>query len=66
MIKMRSVPTDNSDEVPDEGESNWYYFDSDGTAAYLNSKASQYEQSNYENRRKFLFLQLLMASARPD
>ena len=30
----------NSDEVPDEGESNWYYFDSDGTAAYLNSKAA--------------------------
>ena len=23
----------NSDEVPNEGESNWYYFDSDGTAA---------------------------------
>ena len=39
MIKMRS-PTDNSDEVPDEGESNWYYFDSDGTVAYLNSKAT--------------------------
>ena len=34
------ITTDNSDEAPDEGESNWYYFESDGTPAYLNSKAT--------------------------
>ena len=40
MIKDEISADSNSDEVPDEGESNWYYFDSDGTAAYLNSKAA--------------------------
>ena len=49
----------NSDEVPDEGESNWYYFDSDGTAAYLNSKAANMSKATTKIGRKFLFLQCL-------
>lgn len=30
----------DTDEMPEDGDSNWYYFESDGTPAYLNAKAS--------------------------
>ena len=26
--------------MPEDGDSNWYYFESDGTPAYLSSKAT--------------------------
>ena len=34
------INTDDNDEAPEEGESQWYYFESDGTPAYLSSKAT--------------------------
>ena len=35
-----AITEGDSDEMPEDGDSNWYYFESDGTPAYLNAKAS--------------------------
>lgn len=34
------IQDSGDDEAPTEGDSQWYYFDNDGTPAYLNSRAS--------------------------
>lgn len=58
------ITTDNSDEAPDEGESNWYYFESDGTPAYLNSKATNMSKATTKVDGNSYFL-TPMVSARP-
>ena len=57
------ITTDNSDEAPDEGESNWYYFESDGTPAYLNSKATN--MSKATTKVEIPIFLTPMVSARP-